>query len=89
MSLALVFVCTALIELYVLRRLRFDWLVVALVVSGTLLSVDYASYTDISERNYDGEAHVQYIQEEQPRAVLAAVARLARTASQTPDTAAH
>lgn len=63
MSLALVFVCTALIELYVLRRLRFDWLVVALVVSGTLLSVDYASYTDISERNYDGEAHVQYIQE--------------------------
>ena len=31
----------------------------------------------------------QYIQEEQPAAVLAAVARLARSASQTPDTAAH
>jgi pimeloyl-ACP methyl ester carboxylesterase len=31
----------------------------------------------------------QYIQEEQPAAVLAAVAQLARAASQTPETAAH
>jgi len=62
MSFALVFVCTALVELYVLRRLRFDWLIVAIVVAGTLLAVDYATYTVISERNYDGEAQVQYIE---------------------------
>jgi hypothetical protein len=62
MSYGLVFVCTALIELYVLRRLRFDWLTVTLVVSATVLSVDYATYTSIAERNYDGAAHVEYIQ---------------------------
>jgi hypothetical protein len=62
MSYGLVFFCTAVVELYVLRRLRFDWKVVTLVVTGTLLSVDYATYTTISQRNYDGEAHVEYIQ---------------------------
>jgi hypothetical protein len=62
MSLGLVFVCTAFIELYVLRRLRFDWLVVGLVVSGTLLSVDYLTYTAMGERNYDAAAHLEYIQ---------------------------
>ncbi len=56
------FVFVALLELYVLRRLRFDGLTVALVLSGTLLSVIYSSYTDISERNYDGPAQVEYIQ---------------------------
>jgi hypothetical protein len=35
---------------------------VALVVSGTLLSVEYSTYTAISERNYDGAAHVEYVQ---------------------------
>jgi hypothetical protein len=62
MSFALVFACTALAELYVLRRLRFDWLTSVLVVSGTLLAVDYGTYTTISERNYDGPAQLQYIQ---------------------------
>jgi len=62
MSFAFVFACTALAELYVLRRLRFDWSIVALVVAGTLLCVDYASYTEIAERNYDGPAQVHYIQ---------------------------
>ena len=62
MSFGLVFVGTALAELYVLRRMRFEWPIVALVVAGTLLSVDYATYTAISERNYDAAAHVEYIQ---------------------------
>jgi len=62
MNFAIVFVCTAFVELYVLRRLRFDWVIVALVVAGTLLSVDYATYTSIAERNYDGAAQVEYIQ---------------------------
>lgn len=59
---AFVFVFIACVEIYVLRRLRFDWPTVALAVSGTLLSVTYSSYTDISERNYDGPAQVEYIQ---------------------------
>ncbi len=53
---------TTIIELYVLRRLRFDWTIVAIVVSGTVLCVDYLTYTSIAERNYDGSAHVQYVQ---------------------------
>lgn len=61
-GIAIVFASTALVELWVLRRLRFDWVTVAIVVSGTLLSVVYASYTDISERSYDGAAHLEYIQ---------------------------
>lgn len=61
-GIAFAFVVVALLELYVLRRLRFDGLTVALVLSGTLLSVIYASYTDIAERNYDGPAQVEYIQ---------------------------
>jgi hypothetical protein len=46
----------------VLRRLRFDWVVVALVVLGTLLHVDYLSYTSLSERNYDASSHLEYVQ---------------------------
>jgi hypothetical protein len=57
-----VFLATLLFELYALRRLRFDWVVVAIVLLGTALAVDYLSYTSLSERNYDGPAHVEYIQ---------------------------
>ncbi len=51
-----------LFELYALRRLRFDRVIVALVLLGTVLQVDYLSYTSISERNYDGPSHIEYIQ---------------------------
>jgi hypothetical protein len=61
MSFGMVLVCTALAELCVLRRLRFDWLVVAMVLAGTVVCVDYLTYTSVSERNYDGPAHVEYI----------------------------
>ena len=53
--------CTASLELYVLRRLRFDWLIVVMVLAGTLVNVDYLSYTSIFERSYDGPSHVFYI----------------------------
>jgi hypothetical protein len=57
-----VLLSTVLVELYALRRLRFDWVIVAIVVLGTVLQVDYLSYTSLSERNYDGPSHVEYIQ---------------------------
>jgi hypothetical protein len=53
--------CTASVELYVLRRLRFDWFIVAMVLAGTLVNVDYLVYTSIFERSYDGPSHVFYI----------------------------
>ena len=62
MSFGIVLACTALAELYVLRRLRFDWFIVAMVLAGTALCVDYLTYTQVSERNYDGPAHIAYIQ---------------------------
>ena len=61
-DLWIVLLGTVLFELYALRRLRFDWVVVALVLLGTVLQVDYLSYTSISERNYDGPSHIEYIQ---------------------------
>jgi hypothetical protein len=54
--------CTAITELCVLRRLRFDWLTIAIVLAGTVMCVDYLTYTSISERNYDGPLHLEYIQ---------------------------
>jgi hypothetical protein len=53
--------CTAGVELYVLRRLRFDWFIVATVLAGTLVNLDYWVYTSIFERSYDGPSHVFYI----------------------------
>jgi hypothetical protein len=50
-----------LFELWALRRLRFGWGIVALVLAGTVLQVDYLSYTSISDRNYDGSAQLAYI----------------------------
>jgi hypothetical protein len=61
-NLWIVLLGTVLLELCVLRRLRFDWVIVALVLLGTVLHVDYLSYTSISERNYDGPSHVEYVQ---------------------------
>jgi len=62
MSLWIVFVCTVLLEWWVLRRLRFDGFIVATVLAGTLLCLNYLGYTSIAERNSDGPAHVEYIQ---------------------------
>lgn len=62
MSLALVLLGTVVIELCVLWRLRFDAAVIAIVLAGTFLHVDYLSYTTVAERNYDGSAHIGYIQ---------------------------
>jgi hypothetical protein len=51
----------AVVELWILRRLRFDWFIVVLVFAGTLVSVNYLAYTSVTERNYDGPAHLAYI----------------------------
>lgn len=45
-----------------LRRLRFDWPTVALVLAGMGFYLVYLGYTDIGERNYDGPAQLEYIQ---------------------------
>ena len=50
------------VELFVLRRLRFGWLIVALVLAGLLVDVSYLAYTPITARNYDGPTHVFYIE---------------------------
>jgi hypothetical protein len=52
---------TASLEICVLRRLRFDWFIVATVLASTLVDVNYLTYTGIFERSYDGPAHVVYI----------------------------
>jgi hypothetical protein len=62
MSYWIVLGCTAVIELYVLRRLRFDWLTVAIVLAGAVVCTDYLTYTSVAERNYDGPSHIEYIQ---------------------------
>lgn len=62
MGLGFVLGCTVLVELYVLRRLRFDWLTIGIVIAGTVLCADYLTYTSVSERNYDGSSHIEYIQ---------------------------
>jgi hypothetical protein len=62
MSVWIVLSVTIALQVYALRRLGFDWFIVALVLAGTALYVDYASYTSIAERNYDGSSHVEYVQ---------------------------
>jgi hypothetical protein len=61
-SLWIVFGCTLAFELFVLRRLRFDWITTLIVLAGTVLAIDYLAYTSLSERNYDGPSHAAYIQ---------------------------
>jgi hypothetical protein len=63
MSYLFVLASTAALELLVLRRLRFGWFLVAVVLAGTLVDVSYLTYTSISERNYDTASHVLYIDE--------------------------
>jgi hypothetical protein len=53
---------TLVLEVAVLRRLEFDWVTVALVLTGTALCFDYLTYTSIAERNYDGSSQLEYIQ---------------------------
>lgn len=62
MSLGIVLISTVMLELCVLRRLRFDAVVIAIVLAGTVLYVDYLTYTPVAERNYDAASHIQYIQ---------------------------
>lgn len=61
-DLWIVLLGTLLFETYALRRLRFDWVVVGIVLLGTVLQVDYLGYTSIAERNYDGPSQLAYIQ---------------------------
>jgi len=60
--LAIVFLSSAGVALWVLRRLRFDGRTIAIVLAGVALYADYLSYTSVSARNYDGQSHVEYIQ---------------------------
>ena len=53
--------CTMVIELAVLRRLRFDGWVVAIVLAATLVDASYLGYTQVYERNYDASSHLLYI----------------------------
>ncbi len=61
MSYWIVSACTVSVELYVLRRLRFGWFIVATVLAGTLVNLNYLAYTSVYERNYDAPSHVLYI----------------------------
>ena len=61
MHVGILLACTIIFELFVLWRLRFDAVVVAIVLAGTCLNVDYLTYTSLGQRNYDGEAHLEYI----------------------------
>jgi hypothetical protein len=51
--------CAALL-LGTLRWLKFDAWLTGIVVCATLLYLNYAAYTDVTERNYDGLAHFAY-----------------------------
>lgn len=62
MNLLVVFVCSVTFEVFVLRRLRFDWHIVAIVLAGLVAHVDYLAYTSVGERNYDGSSHLEYIE---------------------------
>jgi hypothetical protein len=61
MTHAIVISSTAILELWVLRRLRFGWFVVGIVLLGTLVDLDYLAYTAVYERNYDAPSHLLYI----------------------------
>jgi hypothetical protein len=63
MTYLILIASTAAIELCVLRRLRFGWFIVAIVLAGTLVDVSYLAHTSIFERNYDAASHVLYIDE--------------------------
>ena len=63
MAYWIVIACTTLVELYVLRRLRFDWFIALLALIGMLVSMNYLAYTSIFERNYDGPSQILYIDE--------------------------
>jgi len=52
---------TAAIEVLALRRLRFGWFFVALVLAGLLVEVSYLAYTPMTKRGYDSLSHVFYI----------------------------
>jgi hypothetical protein len=60
--LAIVFLSTVGVALGVLGRLRFDRRTIAIVLAGVALYADYLTYTSVSERNYDGLSHLDYIQ---------------------------
>ena len=60
--LAIVFLSSAGVALFVLRRLRFDRRTIAIVLAGVALYADYLTYTSVAQRNYDGLSHVYYIQ---------------------------
>jgi len=60
--LAIVFLSSAVVALCVLRRLRFDRRTIAIVLAGVALYADYLTYTSVSARNFDGLAHLYYIQ---------------------------
>jgi hypothetical protein len=53
--------CTLVFQLLVLKRLGFDWVTTLIVLAGTALCIDYATYTSVAERNYDGSSYVAYI----------------------------
>jgi hypothetical protein len=61
MSYLVLSAVTAAIEVFVLRRLRFGWFVVALVLAGLLVEVDYLGYTPVSMRGYDTLSHIYYV----------------------------
>lgn len=61
MSLWIIVVATAVAGTYLLWRLRFEPLVIAIVLSGISLCVYYLSYTSLEERNYDGSSHLEYV----------------------------
>jgi Dolichyl-phosphate-mannose-protein mannosyltransferase len=59
--LAIILLSGLATALVVLRRLRFDWVTIAIVLAGVALYADYLTYTVVSARNYDGLSHVAYI----------------------------
>lgn len=48
----------AVLLLWVLQRLRFDRWLVGIVVCAVVLYLTYTTYTDVTERNYDGPEHL-------------------------------
>jgi hypothetical protein len=52
---------TAALQICLLRRLRFGWPIVAIVLAGLLVEASYLGYTPITTRNYDGPSQVFYI----------------------------
>jgi hypothetical protein len=61
-SLWILFGCTIAFELFVLRRLGFDWITTIIVLAATALCIHYTTYTSLAERNYDASSHAAYIQ---------------------------